>query len=67
MNVLYFDIRFHVCFAQSDIETLLVLCAQFSKRIEVRVQTFLTPFYTVFIVYLGPYQTSAMELLYKNS
>ena len=32
---LYFDIHFHVCFAQGGIETQLVLRAQFSKRIEV--------------------------------
>ena len=46
---------------------LLVLPAQFSKRIEARVQTFFTPFYSVFTEYLGPYQLSAMERLYKNS
>ena len=64
---LHFDIHFHVCFAQGGIETQLVLRAQFSKRIEVWVQTFFTPFYNVFTVYLGPYEKSAMELLYKNS
>lgn len=46
---------------------LLVLPAQFSKRIEVRVQTFFTLFYSVFTEYLGPYQLSAMERLYKDS